>query len=1122
MINMKNEKKMSSFYSFISKLPIAMRTTLFLLFVLVLQINAEPTYSQNTRISLDMKNVSVEKVLQTIEQKSDYYFLYNNRLVNVDRKVDVSVNNATIAEILDFLFSSSNVEYSVRKSQIVLSLKQTSKDMVSLPSVKNTQQKKKSISGKITDVHGEPIIGANIIEVGKPANGTTSDFDGNFSFQVEDDAVIRVSYLGFLDMEIKTEGKSSFKITLQEDTQTLDELVVVGYSTQRKESLTGALQTIKSEKLKDITTPTVENLLNGKVPGVYVAPGSGQPGQTGTIVIRGKSTISGSTDPLWVVDGVIVGSSAGTINPADIETMTVLKDAASTAIYGSQGANGVIVVTTKSPKVDKLTMTLSAKGGITSLNNGNLHVMNGRELYDYYKSFANVEEVKFGERSEEDVKNSNFDWWDFASQTGVVQDYNLSISGGSKKLRSLVSVGMYDEKGAVKGYDFKRYNFLFKNDFRPTDWLTVKPALSGSRGDIDNRQYSVGAMYSNLPWDSPYDKDGNIIPNRSKLWVNSNSTNYIYDLQWNFSKSTTYEFMGNFDFDIKLTDWLTFASVNNIKYRGGSSKSYEDPRSSSAEGVKGRVGEYRSEMIRRYTNQLLRLNKLIDKHSWNALLAYEFNDYRGSGLSASGIGFVPGFEVLDVTSKPERAKGGISEWAVQSFFTNVNYAYDNRYLGQVSLRRDGASNFGDNAKYGNFFSLSAGWNIHHEAFFKADWIDVLKLRVAYGSVGNRPTSLYPQYDLYSVSAGAGYNENPGALISQVGNKDLTWEKSYTSGVGVDASMFNRLRLTLDFYNRNTSELLYQVPVSGMTGVTRVWRNVGAVNNKGFEASLGIDILNRKDLMWSVDFNIGTNQNKVTELYGDILPETNKPKPIIAGDGSGIAGSADKILDVGYDADTWYLREWAGVNPDNGAPLWYKTVTDAKGNKTREKTEKYEEADQVKMGAYTPKFFGGFSTSFVWKQFDANAVFGYSVGGKIYNYSRQEYDADGAYSDRNQMKLMPSWNRWKKPGDIATHPVARYNNKSNSQKVSSRYLEDGTYLKLRSVTLGYNLSLPQYNISNLRLFVMGENLFTITDYSGVDPEIPTYEDAWGTRKITGVTTTVYPTTRKFMVGFNLTF
>ena len=1070
------------------------------------------TFAQVLKVSIKKSNVSIETVLQELEKQSGYTLFYNDNQVKLNKKVSVNVTDASIEEVLNQALKNSGYTYKIVENQIVIS---TASATNSVQAVQSTQQQKKqTVKGIVKDAMGEPIIGASVVEKGASANGTITNIDGEFTLTVSG-GELQVTYIGFMPQTIAVKpGVSAYNVTMKEDTKTLDEVVVVGYSTQKKESLTGSMQNLKSDKLKDITTPSVENMLNGKAPGVYVSPGNGQPGEVGSIIIRGKSTVNGSTDPLWVIDGVIVGSNPGSLNPSDVDNMTILKDAASTAIYGSQGANGVIVVTTKSAKAEKMTISASAKVGVTSLVKGNLEVMNGTELYDYYKSFSNAEAIKFP-RWNEDLRNSNYSWWDLASQTGIAQDYNISINGGNEKLKSFMSLGYYNEEGAVKGYNYQRFNFRYKTDYKMTDWLTIKPSMSGSLKNIDDKQYSVSAMYSNLPWDSPYDKDGNIVGHYSSSWVNSNSTNYVYDLQWDHSATKAYEFMGNFDFDIKFTDWLTFSSVNSYRWMGTSKNEYTDPRSSGGEGVNGRLYEYQSNIVYRYTNQMLRFNKMFGKHSVNALAAYEFNDYWGKAIAARGTGFVPGFEVLDVTSIPESVGGSLNEWAVQSFLFNANYAYDNKYLAQVSFRRDGASNFGDDAKYGNFFSVSAGWNINREQWFKADWVNILKLRASYGSVGNRPTSLYPQYNLYGITSSNGYNGVPGALLSQKGNKGLTWEKTFTTGVGLDVTVFDRFRMTFDFYDKNTSNLLYEVPISGLTGITGLWQNVGKVNNRGFELTLGADIIKTKDWFWSIDANLGLNHNEVKELYGD-------RKQIIVGDGTGIAGSANKLLRPGMDSDTWYLREWAGVNPENGAPMWYKTVTNADGTTSRETTSKYAEADEVTCGAYSPDFYGGFSTNLTWKKLSLGAVFGYSVGGKIYNYSRLEYDSDGAYTDRNQMKLIDGWSRWEKPGDIATHPVASYNNSSNSNKASSRFLEDGDYLKLRSLTLSYDLSLPKYYIQNLRVFVTGENLFTITNYSGVDPEIPSFVDNAGVRKMTGVTTAVYPSTRKFMFGVNVTF
>lgn len=968
-------------------------------------------------------------------------------------------------------------------------------------------------TGRVTCVVEDalgPVTGASVIIKGT-TTGNVSDADGKVVLEgLKRGDIIQVSFIGYITQEIPYTGQSNTKINLKEDSQALEEVVIVGYGVQKKESLTGALQTLKEEKLTDITTPSVENMLNGKVSGVYVAPGSGQPGSKGAVMVRGKATLSGSTAPLWVIDGVIVGDGAGLLNPSDIETMTILKDAASTAIYGSEGANGVILITTKSAKSGKMQINASAKLGISTLNNGKLKMMNGAELYDYYASFNNPTELNTLPLWKPELRNANFDWWDLATQSGFTQDYNISLSGGNEQLSNYFSIGYYDEEGAVKGYDYSRYTFRYRSNYKPFKWLTVKPSVSGAMRSVEDAQYSVTAMYSMFPWDSPYDENGKLVPDKYEGWFDPSDTNYLNDLAYgNHTDYKTYEFLGNLDFDIKFTDWLTFRSINSFQYTNYYYHSYSDPRSNGASGVNGRIEEYQTNTTRRFTNQLLNFNKVFDKHSVDAILAYEFKDYEGKVTKAIGTGFAPGFEVLDVAALAEKTEGSLTESAVQSYLFRGNYAYDNRYVAELSLRRDGASNFGTKARYGNFYSVSAGWNIHRESWFKAKWVDVLKLRASYGIMGNRPGTYYPQYSLYSISAN--YDGIPATLISQVGNPDLTWEQTGTLGIGVDANFFNnRLRIAFDYYNKYTTDVLYQTPVSGITGVTNRWQNVGEISNKGIELTIGGDIIQTKDWNWSLEANLGHNKNTVEKLYGD-----DPNLEIIGGGGIGIAGEADKILRVGYSSDAFYMQEWAGVNPETGAPQWYTTAEDG----SRVITEQHAEADQVICAPSTPKLFGGFNTSLSWKNIDLNAVFGFSIGGHIYNYSRQEYDADGAYIDRNQMKLMDGWSRWEKPGDIATHPVASFKNKSLANSASTRYLEESDFLKLRSLTIGYNLSLPKYYIQNMRIFFAGENLFTITGYSGVDPEIPAKD---GTTVIGSTGPSVYPSTRKFMFGLNLTF
>ena len=1042
-----------------------------------------PNYSiasplRSYTMNIQMESATLKTLFELIEEQFDYTFLIRNNDIDLSERVSFDLKSGSVEDILKNALKNQQADFTVSENRIIVFKTKSKKE--NEINAKNTalavSQQTIKVSGVVVDaVSGEAVIGANIIVKGS-VTGTSTDFDGNFSLDVPSGATLVVSYIGYLNQEVSASG-TTMTIRLKEDTQALEEVVVVGYTVQKRESLTGALQTLKSEKITTVTSANVDNMLSGKAPGVFVAPGGGRPGDKGNIVIRGKASINGNTDPLWVIDGVIVGnSSADFLNPNDIETMSILKDAASTSIYGSQGANGVVVVTTKRASGDKVRISVSAKLGVNSLDNGNLQVMNGAELYDYFKSFSNQEMISFP-RWNDDLINSNYSWWDLATQTGMAQDYNISISGGSEKVKSYFSLGLYDEEGAVKGFDYKKYSFRYRTEYKALDWLTVKPQIAGSRANVDDRQYSVTAMYSNLPWDSPYMDNGTITPHKSSTWVNSNSTNYLYDLQWNKSKSETYSFTGNIDFDVRLTSWLSFSSVNNFSWNNYSYQAYTDPRSNAGSGVNGRLQEYDTKTQRRYTNQLLRFNKSFDKHSVNALLAYEFRDYRYKSVNAIATGFIPGFEVLDVTAKPEKTSGYINESAIQSYFFDGNYSYDNKYLVQLSLRRDGASNFGSNKKYGNFFSISGGWNLHREDFLQYDWIDMLKLRVAYGTVGNTPPYLYPQYDLYAVSQS--YNEISGALISQIGNENFTWEETKTLGVGVDFNFLDRFRINADYYNKYTSNVLFAVPVSGLSGVTSVWQNIGEVQNQGFELALGADIIKNNDWFWGVDFNVGLNKNKIKKLYQsgsgkDEIIDTNIGGP---------AGSISRILKKGHSIDTFYGREWAGVNPENGAPQWYTTDE----NKKRVVTSDYAKADEVMLGEYNPDFYGGFSTSLSWKQIDLNAIFSYSIGGKIYNYARQEYDSDGTYTDRNQMRLMSGWNRWEKPGDIATHPKPAYNNSSNANKVSSRFMEDGDYLKLRSLSIGYNLKLPKFKLENVRLSFTAENLFTITKFKGSDPE-----------------------------------
>lgn len=1049
-------------------------------------------FSQNAKIFIEAdKTVTVDEVFNILKQQTNYTFIYHVDLFKNAPNVQLKKGVIKANELLQKSLSEEHFNFDfINNNTIVINQK-----AVAINSSVTVQQ---LVKGKVVDQNGTGIPGANVTIKGT-SKGTATDMDGNFSIEVpNNNAILVITFLGMQQKEVSA-TISPLVIILEDEDTLLEQVVVVGYTRIKQQNLTGSTASVNNKELNDATSPSTTNLLQGKAPGVYVNPGSGQPGEVGKIIIRGKTTINGSTDPLWVVDGVIVGTTSN-VNPSDIETITVLKDAASTAVFGSQGANGVVLVTTKKGQLGKAKINFTTRVASTSLNMGNLSMMDGAEMYDYFDTFPNKANFSNLWWWTPELRDQNFDWADNATGNGLATDHNLSISGGNETLNSYVSLGYYDESAAVKGYDFTRLNLVLKFDYKVNKWLTIKPQVTASKGKIFNQQHSIAAIYLNLPWDSPYRPDGSLVdlkPNPE--WVNSNSDNYLYNLQWNYSESEAYTFRSNLDFDIKITDYLTFSSINNYILESSNSFEYTDPRSSGGLSVGGRLRNSDIEINRVYTNQLLRFNKTIDKHDLNAVLGYEWNEFESSIKSSSATGFAPGFTVADVATKAESVKEGKSEWAVQSILSNFNYSYDKRILAQASFRRDGASNFGINERYGNFFSVSGGWNISNESFFKADYINNLKLRASYGSVGNRPGVNYGHLNLYS--AAAGYDGNPGALLSQLGSDNLTWETSYTTDIGFDIGILKRINLSVDFYDKNTSGLLYRVPLPSVTGVTGIWKNVGEVNNRGFEINFSADIIKNEDWKWTFNANLGVNKNKVNSLYDD-------QEQIIIPDGSGRGGSINKILTPGKDVDTWYLVEWAGVDPETGGPQWYET--DANGERVI--TTNYARAAQsrVEMGSFTPDYFGGFSTSLNYKNFDFSAMFTYSVGGEIYNFTRQSIDSDGAIPSQVQMNLYGDWNRWEKPGDIATHPLADYQNSSLSNRPSSRYLEDASYLKIRTMTLGYNIDLKKYKISNFRLFITGENLYTFSSFSGVDPET-----------VTGVAVNTYPQTRKITFGLNFT-
>lgn len=1056
-----------------------MKMIVLFLFVFISGVFAGNANSQETKVSISKNNKPIREILGEIERQTDYLFVYSEKEVDVNQRKTVNVSQQRVADVLSSLFRSTNVGYAMEGHNIMLMAKTTQTDAA---------QQKRHITGVVKDIKGETIIGANIMIKGT-GTGVSTNIDGEFSIEAAAGEELIVSFIGYLTQTIKIDSQKTLNIKLLEDTKTLEEVVVVGYTVQTKSAVTGSVAVVKADKLKDVNTLEVGSMLQGKVSGVYVSGSSGEPGQASKIRIRGKGTLNSSVSPLWVVDGVIVGEDPG-LNPNEIDNISVLKDGSATALYGSRAANGVIVVTTKRGEYDANKYSVSVNAGVSLLSTGRLEMMNSQELYDYQKSWNNQSWFT------EELLKHNTDWFKEASKPGLYTNANITYTGSSGRMRSFVMADYYREEGAIKDFTLDRFTFRSNNDVKFTDRFTMSTKISGSLSRTDSQQRSVYNTYLYLPWDFPYNEDGSIRSGQEQDWRGRDGINDMYDLQWNWSRSKKLTVDGTINFNYQITDWLRFESNNYIRYISNRSESYTDKRSRSGQSDKRSLSNSNSLLTKQFTNQMIRFEKSFGKHKVNALGAYEYTRHFYESTSAEGRGIQPGREILDVTTGIKSIGGYKDAIATQSALFNANYDYDNRYMGQVSYRMDESSCFGKNNRMGHFFTVSGGWNIQNETFFESlrESVNQLKVRVSYGSLGNTPGAYYGHYPLYSSMM---YNDEVAYFPSQMGNADLSWEKCYTTNIGIDARFFDRFGVTIDLYNKNTSDLLYYAPLPNISGYTGQYKNVGAINNKGLEISLNADVIRTLKFQWTSDFNIGFNRNRVTELYGG--------KPELKG---------LKRLEEGRDMDEWYLREWAGVDPANGSPLWY--TTDENGKRTT--TDSYNKADRVYCGSAAPKFTGGWMNSFSYKGFTLTANFDFVYGNLLYNQSRELLDSDGAYADYNSMKLKSGWKRWEKEGDIATHPKAINGGNKNSNKSSSRYLEKGNYFSLRNLSLGY--SIPEklcgkLGLQRVNVSCSADNLFTLTPFSGVSPQL-------SDSSTDGYAGTIYPLSRRIVFGLNVSF
>ncbi len=953
-----------------------------------------------------------------------------------------------------------------------------------------------SLSGTVRDDAGQPLPGVNILVRGT-TQGTTTNANGQFTLQVNADATLEFSSVGYQNLSVAVENRTSLDISLLKSDTQLNEVVVMGYSSTTQKNMTGSAQAITPKNLKDVTANSVSQMLQGKAAGVQVGTNSGDPRSAPKIIIRGVGTLTASSDPLYVVDGVI----GGIPNPSDIESITVLKDASATALYGARASNGVIVVTTRRGAAGQTKVTARFNKGIGQLSLGNFRLMNGPELYALQKQA--FERDRPGQNVNDFLPapeaNANTNWFDQAFRTASNTLAELNASGGSEKSRFFVSGNYYQEEGILKETGLDRFGarLNFNHDVTSKLHFTVNAAGTYTRG-YDNSGGSLYGAYTYLPYDDPYYEGQPYNPvTGAKRWYGRDNANFIYNQQ--FEKFSENTLAGDllFKAEYELLPWLTLSTTNRAQTSIYYSESSQDARGNSAADVQGRLSQFNSRNYTLLTSNLLRFkHEFAGGHRLDGLAGYEYQTYYYQSLGATGKGIYSGLDILDATSQPESIEGTKTDNAFSSYLFQANYGYNDKYIVTTSFRRDGSSKFGRSKKFGNFYAVGLTWNASNEAFLSNNQtISLLKFRASYGTTGNADgISDYAAQGLYDLTDQ--YAGVPSASPVRIENPNLSWEVSNNANLGVDLTLWKRLSITADVYNRLTNNLLFNRPLQGTSGYAYITENIGAVRNQGLEIVLSGNIIQKKDFKWLMEVNAGMNRNKLTELYGDRTFVANSLRPF----------ALDQPL------NSWYTRRWLGVDSQTGSPTWEKRNTDG----STSSTSNYNEATLQFIGTNAnPKLFGGIREVFTWKNLELNAFFTYSAGAMIYNGDRQLFDSDGAYDRYSLMALSNGWSRWQQPGDVATHPKYVLGGNNNSQRPSSRFIESGNYLRLRNISLSYDFPsevMQKAKLAGLRLTASADNLVTITKFSGIDPDVPG----------AGEVGTKYPFSKKFVFGVQLSF
>lgn len=888
------------------------------------------------------------------------------------------------------------------------------------------------------------------------------------------------SFIGLKTAEVNVGNKTAVDVSMESDITQLNEVVVVGFGTQIKQELTGNIAKVSGADIQNLPSPSVESALQGRAAGVYINQGSGKLGQGFQIRVRGASSVSASNQPLYVVDGIIVNSAdLGTsnaeplnpiadINPNDIQSIEILKDASASAIYGARASNGVVIITTKKGAVGNTKVNFGYFTGVSTPTKKSkfLNAQQYRELFTAAAENMGYDpEAEFSAESGTDDWNNNFNtnWADEAFQTGGINQYEISASGGDKKTRFFLSMNYSDQKGIIVGNEFKRASGRINLDHNISDKVSIGTNISLVRSFnqrvSDDNAFSNPIQLNALPPIHP-----KIDPTTGRLNRRTLYYNGLIDQQSGFNDATTYRSISNFYLNYNITPELTLRTEQGIDFLNLQEEIYlgRETEDGAPTGY-GYNNQFTS--INYTTNNTLNYKKEVNQHKIDALIGLSYQQGNTSAAAVEGRGFPnDNFQKLASAARITLGSSSGSEFRFISYFARANYVYNGKYLLSTSVRTDGSSRFGKDNRYGVFPAASAGWILTEEGFLKNNpTLSFLKFKASYGLTGNAEIGDFASRGLYTSGF---YEEESGIVPLSLASPDLKWERTAQFDIGFDFGFLNdRITGEIDYYQKQTKDLLLDVPLSSVVGYTTITKNIGQLTNKGFEL-----VINSQNIVgpftWSTNLNISRNVNKITDMNG----------AVIIG-GQRFVGQIRENQPMAV----FYGPKYAGVDPDNGDALYF--------TETGETTNDYAAAVDQKIGDPNPDFFGGLNNKFSYKGFDLDILLQFVYGNDVYNIAGFFQSVNGDYFDNQTVDQL---GYWKEPGDVTNIPQPRLYEGNGAGK-SSRWVQDGSFLRVKNVSLGYNLPkslLAKTFITNARVYVAAANLFTFTNYTGYDPEVNT--------------------------------